>query len=157
VAALLLVAVMAYALYPRSSSQGDKKQITNTEQTGEETTSKSDKEDAATNSSEDVDTQTTTNEVPESTRVSTSITSLEQKDDYVEYQAIVSGTDAATCNATFTSKLGKPVVRTSKVSNGVCSEKISAAAFDALGEWQLQLRVYSDNTQATDTQTVTIQ
>lgn len=108
--------------------------------------------------SENVDTQKSVTEIPISEELSIRIESLTQQGDgTVSYRAASTGSKSGTCSATFTHKLGKPVIRNSNTSDGTCSATVPAMEFDALGEWTLTLRYYSNNAQAVASQTVMVQ
>lgn len=111
----------------------------------------------STNSnSEDVDTTKTTDQIPASKLASVTISSLSQNGGTISYEANVTGVESGTCSASFTSKIGKPVVRAVKLEGGVCKDSVNETLFDAIGEWTLELSAYSSNTRATASKSITI-
>ncbi len=167
---LLLVVFVLYGFYvlnkdEESSSQKDG--IASTEKTSKKSSGLSNQQDIAKSSGDEkadtaksdpnVDANANPANIPTSQVASVSITNLEQRDGSVSYSAQVEGFSTGLCSASFTSKLGRTVAKTTQINNNTCSQSINEMEFDALGEWTLTLRVYHENTQAIAERNVTIQ
>lgn len=170
IAAILAISVAGYVAYASTAHvwpfETHKTQDATNKDTGSDASDDSsqgnvspDTNDKAPDDSADeyVDTDKTPDSVPQSPTLGVSINSLKHENGYVSYSASVSGTKQGVCAATFTNKIGKPVVKNRSTTNGTCSAKIRETEFDALGAWKLTLNFYSDNKKATATKGVTIQ
>lgn len=99
----------------------------------------------------------TTDQVPVSTTSSVAITNLSQTNGNVNITATITNpATSGVCTATFTKSGAKPVVRTINTSNNTCSASISELEFSMVGDWQVQVDYFANNTQATATGTITI-
>lgn len=171
--ALLILLLIVFALYSfyalnegrESSSQ--KNETASTEKTSKKSSSLPNQQDIAKSSGDEkadtvqndpnVDLNANPANIPTSQAASVSITNLEQRDGSVVYSAQIEGFSTGLCSASFTSKLGRTVAKTTQINNNSCSQSINEMEFDALGEWTLTLRVYHENTQAIAERNVTIQ
>lgn len=165
--ALLLVILLAFAGYvayayyyhhwPFTNTQPEVTEQQKTIANNSDSQNPQTKDSVAVSSkSDNVDTQKTTDEIPVAQNLSVSIDSLKQTDSSVDYKATASQSVKGTCSATFTSDIGKPVVKNSETNDGVCSGSVPILEFDALGTWKLTLRFYTDNTQAIATKDITV-
>ena len=165
VIAVVLVAgysVTAYAAhlwpFPDDSSS------TNTQtqqQDPSEGSDPSDKNNApSTTSNKNVDATKTSNEIPENTTLTLTITDLSQDDNNgtINYTANLDDTNqTGSCVAEFTTDGAKPVTSTTNANQGVCgSVKIPDVEFTKLGTWTLTLHYYTNNTQVVATKTIDV-
>lgn len=98
----------------------------------------------------------TSEQVPESTSISVDSIDFNQSSGFVNSSAIVSGSSQeGTCVFSFTTTDGRPVVKESKGSS-TCSVKISEVEFDKIGEWDLSVTFYSQNSKAAASRKVMI-
>lgn len=105
-----------------------------------------------------VDPNLNTDEVPASQTTSIKLDSLNSVDGLVNYSATITGEKEGLCSATFTSELGKPVVKSANsTGSGTCTGSYNVAEFDALGKWNLTLRYYTNNTQTEATGEVNVE
>lgn len=111
----------------------------------------------AEDKSENVETDTPSEDVPQSTKTTMKITSLVNEGGSVKYTAKINGTKKGTCSALFTNAIGKPVTNVHDTSSGFCEGTVPEASFDAYGSWKLTLRFYNDNTQVKDTASVSLE
>lgn len=160
-AVLLIAGWLAYAYktqswpFDKSQTAQEQQKITEANTTDSLNTQKKDGMIAGSKS-EYVDTQKTSDQIPVSDDLSVKILSVGQSENGIVSYSASANKPAGTCSATFTHELGKPVIRNSDTTDGKCSAEISAMEFDALGEWTLTLRYYSNNAQAVATQTVKV-
>ncbi len=112
----------------------------------------------ATNStsSNSVDSQKTTNQVPLDNSLAATITQITEDDSgNILFAATVNGVNTGTCVITFSNSNDKPhvtqVEATSKdASSAICGPlSISSQDFSYLGQWNVNLRFYTDNQQVT--------
>ena len=105
---------------------------------------------------------TTTDEVPVNPTLVAVIDQLEQQDNKVTVKASVNTTDASgLCSITFTNPNDKPVTQTvNPILKGdriICGPiEISEQSFSYLGDWLMTFRYYTDNTQVSAEDTITI-
>lgn len=100
-------------------------------------------------------TSMTSDQVPISSKLSITITSTSQSDGLVKASAQTSG--SGTCVFLYQpSDDGKPVTRQLDTSGNTCSVNISQNEFVYLGQWQLTVTYYSDNSKAEVSRNVTI-
>lgn len=158
VSAILLLSVGAYLLLQNTPNQqkSTKLESEDSKSTSTDTPHSDPSNKASSNPSPDVDSQKTSDEIPMSTSNSVNISQLYQSDDSVSYSATVTGSQTGKCSALFTNPIGKPVTRVSEATDGTCKATIPVQEFDALGEWELKLTFYSDNTQSTATKNLII-
>lgn len=112
--------------------------------------------ESAGQSDPNVDAGSSPEDIPTAPGASVLLEELSQFGSHITYRAGVTGFTEGLCSATFTSRLGRTVAKTTPITNGSCSQSIPEMEFDALGEWQLSLRVYHNNTQATAERNIVI-
>jgi len=104
-----------------------------------------------------VDSSKTTDQIPESTTTSISITKLTQSQKMVNADiSINSSTTDGICSYTFTKDGAKPVTRSVNSSNNSCTTSIPELEFEMIGTWNLKAKYFSNNTQTTTNSEVTI-
>lgn len=155
---LIAAAVLVLALLTAGLVWGIGGQFGQTSETqsNNEEQSDADKKANSNNPNTTVDPTLNTDQIPTTETFSISLDSLVNENDMVTYKASVTGASSGTCSASFTSDLGKPVVKTSETTDGTCSGSYSVNEFDALGLWTLQLRFYANDLQATTTGEVNV-
>lgn len=99
---------------------------------------------------------TTADDVPVSTDLAVTEVNANQADGFVNASAQISGgSQEGTCVFSFETTDGRPVVKQSAGTTN-CSIRIAEVEFDKLGEWNLTVTFYSQNTKASAGRKVTI-
>lgn len=99
----------------------------------------------------------TTTEVPVSKTMSVTITTLNETNNTVNITATITNpAQSGVCTMTFTKAGAKPVTQTVSTTTNTCSASIPALQFDMIGDWQVTVNYFANNTQATTTGTITI-
>ncbi len=114
--------------------------------------------ESSTKSSSASGTESTSNseDIPVSTALAVTGIKLSQESGFVNASAQISGsTQAGTCVFSFTATDSRPVVKEASATSD-CSIKIAEVEFDKIGEWNLSVTFYQQNTKATAEQKVTI-
>lgn len=99
-----------------------------------------------------------TSDVPVAKTMSIAITQLEQKNGNVNLTtSITNPASSGTCTFTFTAQGTKPVVSQATTSSDTCSTSIPDYQFSMIGDWQVKVNYFANNTVATTTGSITIQ
>ncbi len=102
-------------------------------------------------------TSTTTDKIPTSEDLRTTITSTSQKDGTVYAEAIITGATAeGTCVFTYTTPEDRPVVQQVTSANKTCKSSIPEVQFSKLGTWNLQVIFYLNNVKSEANKSVSI-
>lgn len=158
ITSLLVIALLAPAVYYL---------IYNTQQEddqGEVVTPKSELSDPTLHKgdSETIYDGKTTDQIPENTDITVTITSLQQHDDMVTFSATTTSTAAdGKCVITFTNPNDRPISRTIDAAvgqnNSQCGPiSIPAHEFSFIGDWTATIRYYSNETQAVASKVISI-
>ena len=105
-----------------------------------------------------VDVTKKTSEIPISTETTIAIENHVQTSDAIDFSIKITNPGATgTCVVTFTKSISKPVVAEISTVNNVCGPiSVPLNGFDTFGEWVLNVRYYTNNSQATSTQNINI-
>lgn len=106
---------------------------------------------------EGVDTNKTTNEVPESKSIAISIKSINQSSGSVTAKISINSPQKGVCSFTFSKDRARPVVRSIETSTDSCEVSIPEQEFEMIGTWSLSAHFFSNDTQASATGSVSIQ
>ena len=159
-AALLLIGGGLYAL--------EKTRVTNIVQdpfyvSDEQKTEDATKNDPTNNgkgdamNTEGVDSNKSTDDIPQSTTASISINSTTQSSGTISTDiSIENNSQNGVCSFTFTKENARPVVRSVDTSSNSCKVSIPEQEFEMIGTWNLSVHYFSNNTQATAEGTVSV-
>jgi hypothetical protein len=90
--------------------------------------------------------------------MSIAIAQLEQKNGSVNLTATITNpASSGTCTFTFTAQGTKPVVSQAATTNDSCSTSIPDYQFSMIGDWQVKVNYFANNTVTTTTGSITIQ
>ena len=106
---------------------------------------------------EGVDTNKTTNEVPESKNLAISVKSISQSSGSVTAKISINSSQKGVCSFTFSKDGARPVVRSIETSTDSCEVSIPEQEFEMIGTWSLSAHFFSNDTQASATGSVSIQ
>jgi hypothetical protein len=96
-------------------------------------------------------------QVPSTNIVSVKIADFTQSDRTVSATANITGNRTqGTCVFSYTTTDAKPVVEQMSSVGNICTSKISEVKFNKLGEWNMSVTFYLDNTKSEVSQNVTI-
>jgi cytoskeletal protein RodZ len=116
-----------------------------------------DSEDTQNSNLPDNSPSTTSDKVPTSEKLGTTITSTSQKDGTVYAESVITGAEAeGTCVFTYTTPDDRPVVQQVASANKICRSSIPEVQFSKLGNWNLQVVFYLNNTKAEANKNVSI-
>ena len=100
---------------------------------------------------------TDANSVPVNNTVTVTIGDIKQSNNEVTSSAQIAGaTKSGECVFTFTSDQSKPVVKQASSKNNICQVVIYEAEFDKIGEWQLKVTFFDQQSKAEATKNVVI-
>lgn len=100
----------------------------------------------------------TTDDVPVAKTTSIAITQLEQSNGNVNLTtSITNPANSGTCTFTFTSQGTKPVVSQAATTSSTCSTSIPDYQFSMIGDWQVKVNYFANDTITTTTGSITIQ
>lgn len=148
---LLVGAGIGYVLVQRSNQQKESS-------TSSDETSSQNKADPTDDTTEPKDVSTSTSEqIPVSETVSVSITNAAQQDATVNATAAVKGASTnGTCVFLFTSPDSRPVTRQVDNVTTSCSTSVPAVEFDKIGDWNLKVTYYNNNSRTEAQKNVTV-
>jgi cytoskeletal protein RodZ len=107
---------------------------------------------------EGVNKSQTTDDVPVTKTTSLSITQLNQSNGNVNLTtSITNPASSGTCTFTFTSQGTKPVVSQASTTGDTCSTSIPDYQFSMIGDWQVKVNYFANDTITTTTGSITIQ
>lgn len=99
----------------------------------------------------------TAQEVPTSQNLAVTISNNSQVNGIVTSKADITGASGnGSCVFTFSTTDSRPVVEQTTSSNGSCEVAISEVRFDKIGDWNLDVTFFQNNTKASATKQVTI-
>lgn len=97
-----------------------------------------------------VDSNKTTDEIPQSTTISISLDSTTQSSgNVVAKVSIKNNSQDGVCSFTFSKENARPVVRSIDTSSNSCEVSIPEQEFEMIGTWNVSVHYFSNNTQAT--------
>lgn len=100
----------------------------------------------------------TTDDVPVAKTTSIAITKLEQSNGNVNLTtSITNPASSGACTFTFTSQGTKPVVSQATTTGDTCSTSIPDYQFSMIGDWQVKVNYFANDTITTTTGSITIQ
>lgn len=99
----------------------------------------------------------TTDQVPVSSTSNLTITSLNQTNGSVNITTTITNpANSGVCTITFTKSGARPVTRTINTTNSTCSSSIPELEFSMIGDWQVHVDYFANNTKATAEGAITV-